>query len=220
MPPVDYSELSDEEAQRRFDELTSSSPERVAWLRREVGDVLDLTPESLVPLWEWFVGREGARADRGGELPAWYEPDPPELAAQRLSPATLRDVDAIALYFAEVLLDNVAEARWGIGRLPKRMQYAHQNKPVVKLADDQDVNPVAIVYGNAVRVALMGEGSEPDTLLAGRLPRLGSGLRSYELLSVLGPLTRRGPPRSSPPPTSRATATSSTSNATASSRAS
>ena len=48
MPPVDYSELSDEEAQRRFDELTSSSPERVAWLRREVGDVLDLTPESLV----------------------------------------------------------------------------------------------------------------------------------------------------------------------------
>ena len=63
MPPVDYSELSDEEAQRRFDELTYSSPERVAWLRREVGDVLDLTPESLVPLWEWFVRREGARED-------------------------------------------------------------------------------------------------------------------------------------------------------------
>ena len=166
MPPLDYSELSDEEAQRRFDELTSSSPERVAWLRREVGDVLDLTPESLVPLWEWFVRREGARSDRGGELPSWYEPDPPELAAQRLSPATLRDVDALALYFAEVLLHNVPEAGWGIGKLPKRMKYAHQNKPVVKLADDQDVNPVAIVYGNAVRVALMGEGSEPDTLLA------------------------------------------------------
>ena len=34
MPPVDYSELSDEEAQRRFHELTSSSPERVLWLGR------------------------------------------------------------------------------------------------------------------------------------------------------------------------------------------
>lgn len=165
MPPVDYSELSDEEAQRRFDELTSSSPERVAWLRQEVGDVLDLSPESLVPLWEWFVRREGARRDRDGELPSWYEPDPPELASQRLSPATLRDVDAIGLYLAEVFLHNVPGAAWGIGKLPKRMKYAHQNKPVVKLENEQDVNTIGIAYGNAVRVGLMGEGSEPDTLL-------------------------------------------------------
>lgn len=166
MPPVDYSELSDEEAQRRFDELTSSSPERVAWLRGEVGDVLDLSPESLVPLWEWFVRREGSRSDRGGELPSWYEPDPPELAAQRLSPATLRDVDAVALYLAEVFLHNVPGAAWGIGKLPKQLKYAHQNKPVVKLDDEQDVNPVGIVYGNAVRAVLLGETTEPDSLLA------------------------------------------------------
>jgi len=166
MPPVDYSELSDEEAQLRFVELTSSSPERVAWVRDEVGEVLDLTQESLVPLWEWFVRREGARGDRGGELPVWYEPDPPELASQRLSPATLQDVDAIALYLAEVFLHNVPGAAWGIGKLPRHMRYAHQNKPVVKLDDEQDVNPIGMVYGNAVRVALMGEGSEPDTLLA------------------------------------------------------
>jgi len=165
MPPVDYSELSDEEAHHRFDELTSSSPERVAWLRREVGDALDLTPESLVPLWEWFVRREDGRRDRGGELPAWYEPDPPELASQRLSPATLRDVDAAGLYLAEVFLRNVPGAAWGIGKLPKRMRYAHQNKPVVKLDDEQDVDAVGIVYGNAVRVALMGAGTEPDALL-------------------------------------------------------
>ncbi len=76
MPPVDYSELSDEEAQLRFEELTSSSPERVAWLRQEVGDVLDLTPESLVPLWEWFVRREGARKDRDGELPGMVRAGP------------------------------------------------------------------------------------------------------------------------------------------------
>jgi hypothetical protein len=165
MPPVDYSELSDEEAQRSLDELTASSPERVALLRREVGDVLDLTPDSLVPLWEWFVRRERARSDRGGELPSWYAPDPPELASQRLSPATLRDVDAIGLYLAEVFLQNVPGAAWGIGKLPKRMRYAHQNKPVVKLDDDQDVDPIGIAYGGAVKVALMGEGAEPDALL-------------------------------------------------------
>jgi hypothetical protein len=45
------------------------------------------------------------------------------------------------------------------------MRYAHQNKPVVKLDDDQDVDPIGIAYGGAVRVALMGEGDEPDALL-------------------------------------------------------
>ena len=185
MPPVDYSELSDEEAQRRFDELTSSSPERVAWLRREVGDVLDLTPESLVPLWEWFVRREGARSDRGGELPAWYEPDPPELASQRLSPATLRDVDAMAHYLAEVFLHNVPGAAWGIGKLPKRMKYAHQNKPVVKL----DGRPGRESGRDRLRERRAGR---PDGRRIGAghapcgLPRLGSGM-SYDL-SVLGPL--------------------------------
>jgi hypothetical protein len=166
MPPVDYSELSDEDAQRLFEQLTDSSPERVAALRREVGDVLDLTPESLVPLWEWFVRRESPRSDSGGELPAWYEPDPPQLAPQRLSPATLRDVDAIGLYLAEVFLTNVPGAAWGIGKLPAKMKYAHQNKPVVKLDADQDADPIGIAYGNAVRVALMDEGREQDTLLS------------------------------------------------------
>ena len=89
----------------------------------------------------------------------------PELASQRLSPATLRDVDAIGLYFAEVLLHSVPGAAWGIGKLPPRMRYAHQNKPVVKLDDDQDVDPIGIAYGGAVKVALMGEGAEPDALL-------------------------------------------------------
>lgn len=166
MPPLDYSELSDEEVQRRFEELTTAVPDRVARLRREVGEALDLSPESLVPLWEWFLAREAARGgDRGGELPSWYEPDPPELASQRLAPATLRDVDAVALTFAEVLLRNVPGAAWGIGKLPERMRYAHQNKPVVKLQHDQDVDPVGIVYGNAVRVVLLGEPAEPGALL-------------------------------------------------------
>ena len=165
MPMVDFSELSDEEAQRAFDELTSSSSERVAWLRGEVGDALDLTPESLVALWEWYVRREGARRDRGGDLPAWYRPDPPELAPKRLAPATLRDVDAMGHYLAQVFVRNVPGAAWGIAKLPKRMRYAHQNKPVVKLDDDQDVDTIGIAYGGAVKVALMGEGSEPDALL-------------------------------------------------------
>jgi hypothetical protein len=98
-------------------------------------------------------------------VPAWYRPDPPELAPKRLSPATLRDVDAMGHYLAEVFLRNVPGAAWGIAKLPKRMRYAHQNKPVVKLDDEQDVDTIGIAYGGAVKVALMGEGTEPDALL-------------------------------------------------------
>ena len=165
MPPLDYSELTDEEAQRRFESFTASVPERASALRAEVGeDVLDLSPESLVALWEWFVRREGSRGERGGELPSWYLPDPPEVAAQRLSPATLRDVDAVGSYLAEVFLHNVDGAQWGIGKLPKKMKYVNQNKPVVKIGD-HDIDPIGVVYANAVRVALMNTGQEPDALL-------------------------------------------------------
>jgi hypothetical protein len=167
VPPKDFSALSDDEAEAYFAEYTEAVPDRVARLGGEVGEgVLDGSPESLVPLWEWFLRREDGRRDGSSELPPWYEPDPPELAAQRLSAGTLRDVDAIAAYLAEVFLRTVPGAEWGIGKLPKRMEYEAQNKPVVRLPDAGEVDPVGVAYSLAVRVALLGGGREPDTLLS------------------------------------------------------
>jgi len=165
MPPRDRSALSEEEALQAFDDFLAESPALVSALRRELGeDVLDHSPASLVPLWGWFLEREQSRSREPGPLPSWYLPDPPELVAERLSPGTLRDVDAIGRYVAEVFLRNVPGAEWGIARLPERLRYAHQNKPVVKIGD-WDVDPVGIVYANAVRVALFGEEPAPDALL-------------------------------------------------------
>src|SRR5687767_15937657 len=77
-------------------------------------DRLDGSPESLVPLHTWFVSRarRADAADAAGELPEWYEPDPPELAATRLAPRTIADADGPALYFGEVL----RRAMPGLGR--------------------------------------------------------------------------------------------------------
>ncbi len=164
MPPFDYSKLTDEEAERVFAEFTAEGAELVARLRREVGeDVLDFSPESLRPLWEWFLRREASRREAGGELPSWYLPDPPELARERLSPAALRDVDAIGRYVAEVFLRNVEGSHWTIGNLPRRILYIHQNRPVIVLGG-REVNPVGITYVNAMRVLLDGE-RDPDALL-------------------------------------------------------
>ena len=52
--------LNKKEAQRYFDWFINIIPERIAMLRRAciedgVGDILDYTPESLVPLWRWYL---------------------------------------------------------------------------------------------------------------------------------------------------------------------
>ena len=167
MPPKDFSELSDEEAEAYFASYTEAVPDRVARLRREIGEEeLDLSPESLVAAWNWFLGRRGAERAEDGGVPGWYEPDPPELAAQRLAPGVLSDLDLIAAYFASVLLQNVSGAEWVIGRLPKRMEYEAQNKPLVKLPEAGEADPVGVVYSLAVRVGLLGGERDPNALRA------------------------------------------------------
>jgi hypothetical protein len=167
VPPKDFSELSDDEAEAYFASYTEAVPARVAQLRREVGEeALDLSPDSLVPAWEWFLGRREAGSLQNGDVPSWYEPDPPELAAQRLPPDALADIDLLAAYFASVLLENVEGAEWVIGRLPERMQYEAQNKPLVKLPEAGEADPVAVAYSSAVRVVLLGAEHDPNELRA------------------------------------------------------
>ena len=173
MPPRDFSRLSADEAEAYLRERLDLAPERLAAFRREVAasggpgeDELDGSPESLVPLWEWFVRRESARSERGGPLPDWYEPDPPELAGERLSPATLRDLDGIATYLPEVILRELPESEWIVGDAPEAAQYVAQGKPVLRLPRGDELDPVGVAYTLGVRVALFDEGREPDALLS------------------------------------------------------
>jgi len=165
MPPRDFSQLTDEQAREHFEQWVATAPERLEALRGAVaGDTrLDYSPESLVVVWEWFLGRERSRGNGDGELPPWYEPDPPELAAQRLPAATLRDVDLVAAYLAEVFRRNLG-LEWAIGNMPARMAYAHQNAPVLK-NETIEVEPVSVTYGRAVQVGLLGGEPQPDALL-------------------------------------------------------
>ena len=167
MPPRDYSELSEAEQEAALERHVATAPKRLAALRRELGEP-DPTPESLVAAWEWFLGRNppGGRPGEAAELPEWYEPDPPELAAQRLPPGTLADVDAVALHLAETLRRERPELDWGVARAPKQMRYALQGKPVLRTPDGFDVDPLGSAYGLAVRAVLLGEGRDPDALRA------------------------------------------------------
>jgi hypothetical protein len=164
MPRLDYSQLTDEEAQGAFEGFVAAGPERVASLRAEVGeDVLDFSPESLVPLWEWFVRRQDAGEDSSGDFPDWYTADQPTGGQPAIAPGTVRDIERIGYYLAEVFLRNADEAEWAIARLAPRMQYAHQNKPVVKISG-LDVDPIGVAFTLLARLR-RGTGREPDGLL-------------------------------------------------------
>jgi hypothetical protein len=165
VPPRDYSQLSEAEQDAALERHVATAPERLAAFRREAGE-LDGTPESLVAAWEWFLRRnvEARPAEGSAELPDWYEPDPPELAGQRLPPSTLRDVDGVGLYLAEVLRAGRPELEWSVARAPKQMEYALQGKPALRTPGGFDVDPLGAAYGLAVRAVLLGGGREPDTL--------------------------------------------------------
>ena len=166
MPRLDYSELTEEEAEREFEAFVAAGPERVAALRLAVGDeVLDFSPESLVPFWEWFVRREDSGEDRDGELPGVVLAGSAPPGTTSLSPGTVRDFQRIGYYLAEVFLRNVEGAAWAIGKLPKRMKYAHQeNKPMVNVRGLY-IDPIGVAFTCAIRVVSMGTGREPDALL-------------------------------------------------------
>jgi len=167
MPPKAFSNLDDAEAESFFEVFVARAPGRLEEFKREVAarggpteTALDGSPESLVGVWRWFVEHAG---DGGGALPAWYEPDPPEFATERLSAEMLHDADGLAHYLAQVFQREMPELEWGLGKLPKRMRYVSQNKPVLK-DDEGDVDVLAVAYNKAMRVR-NGEERAPDALL-------------------------------------------------------
>lgn len=167
MPPKNFYNL-DEDAAGAFLELfTARAGTRLEEFRREVAArggpdeaAFDETPESLVGVWQWFVEHAG---DGGGELPPWYEPDPPELAAERPPPEVLHDADGLALYLARVFQRALPELEWGLGREPKRMRYEAQNRPVLK-GDGYDVDVLTVAYVKALRLR-DGADQDPQSLL-------------------------------------------------------
>jgi len=173
VPPKDFEALSVTQARAFLARYVATSADRleqfielVAATGGPARERLDRSPESLVPLHAWFVSRarRADAPDAAGELPEWYEPDPPALASSRLAPCTIADADGLALYFAEVLRRAMPGLRWDIGKEPKRLRYAHQHKPLLK-DSDLDIDVIGIAYGMGVRAAIMGTSLEPEALL-------------------------------------------------------
>lgn len=165
---IDFSELSLAEAEAYRDAYAAGVPERVTWLRRQVegsgGPVLDRTPESLVPLWAWYLSwlKAGGRLTDGAEgVPAWQHPERPN---RYVSPDTLWMVDAIGCYLYEVLRGAVPDVRWEVYRVAKRLRHVDQHRTVVT-GLRTPFDPASAVYGLTIGMVLHGEPEDSEALL-------------------------------------------------------
>jgi hypothetical protein len=94
---------------------------------------LDFGRESLVPLWEWAIGRFRVRGEDRvvdpARVPMWYGRSPAP-AAYWWSDETLDLIDAVAYYFGECLRRAVPGAQWEVGHAPFK-NWISENQPVL-----------------------------------------------------------------------------------------
>ena len=154
-PPLEkeFYLLNKKEAKRYFDWFIGIIPERIAMLRRAViedgiGDILDFTPESLVPLWRWYLTEveieELSQEEYESRLASVPEYIREHVDKYEIAHGYRLIAWDISIYFAECMLKACPKLSWGIVFKPKN--YVSVNRPIlVGFEHDQDLDTHEIV---------------------------------------------------------------------------
>jgi len=156
MPPFEigaFDEMKKREAQRHLDWYVSEIPIRLELLKSLYArsgknpKELDLSPESLIPLWSWFMPTvqtvqlskrefEKMRA----QYPEWIWD---ELANWEVHVKSLNIAMDIGIYFGEVMIAKYPKMKWGFVEKPK--SYIDLNKPTIMYPTGADCCPSRIL---------------------------------------------------------------------------
>jgi hypothetical protein len=155
-----------DEAEAALGRYLEAAGPRLRWLRelaaRSGGppaEDLDLSRDSLVPLWAWAMGRlrlrpPGAPLDPA-RAPLWCAypvPSTNSSFAARFAASfddeTLELIDGLIYYYAETLIRARPGAHWSVGYLPQP-GYVSQGRPVVAgyAAQIDPFTPVSTLIG-------------------------------------------------------------------------
>lgn len=131
-----FGKLKPKEAQAYFDWHQSVLQERIGILSEASGVDLDYTPESLLPLWHWFlkVGQvERTPPDQLKEMEAELSHGCNPLACEilkdqekRLTLVTEYVILDIGMYLGEIYARNHPQLRWGFYTAPRRDIFVNQ----------------------------------------------------------------------------------------------
>lgn len=145
-----YFELSAQEAKDNFDRFVHMIPERIDYLTtRCAGDLrmpaqtLDMSPESLVLVWRWFL-QNACVVDieeheltemqkHFGHLGASF------IGEKRLSAVTEFVLQDIGMYLGETFVRNCASIHWELCTKPKNSVFI--NRPVLAGFGDNSYTP-------------------------------------------------------------------------------
>lgn len=168
-----FREMSKKEAKIHFDWYVSEIPNRIQMLKDafefDGGNprLLDLTPKSLILLWQWFIPQVSTVSKTQEELEAEMRKVPDWLKeevarnTQKLSIGTLAIAMDIAIYFAEVFVNHYENVNWGLLLKPKN--HAEYHQPVLfGFGKKEEMNPRGVIYTLTLR-AVRGE-TESDSL--------------------------------------------------------
>ena len=135
----DFANFTAKEAKEYFEWFMGEREKRVhilsEYIKSEGEEIeFDYTPESLVPLWTWFLEKirfekrseEEIKEERANS-PEWMQE---HISEDRPSIETLKYVLDIAVYFGEVFVrNNEGKLYWGYKTKPKRL--ISVNRPAV-----------------------------------------------------------------------------------------
>ncbi len=129
---VPFKEMNRKQAVQYLNWYIEVLDERIAYLANHVhetgGDVIfDYSPESLDPLWEWFMPRvklvpmsEERRKEEMKGIKPWMVKYMPELGLE-ISSYTWRVMYDITAYCGQVVVKNIPELHWGCLSRPKSL---------------------------------------------------------------------------------------------------
>lgn len=161
----DFEQMNRKEAGEYFDWFMGQIDNRIEYMKKCIAEEgapfnADYSPESLIPLWEWF-GTKIELVDMKKEefekvvadAPEWIRP---YVSSKELSLLTLAVGIDVAIYFAEVLRKNSeSKIKWGFSVAKTCRQY--KGRPVLLgFIGNQVMYPMTIIQNMASRDADLG----------------------------------------------------------------
>jgi hypothetical protein len=173
-----FNKMTAEEARRFFEQYMEAKEGRLQHLRQQfqatgggAADVLDLSPQSLVPLWVWAVKNVHRRPYTPEELAgimavASNLARDEQLRTSPLSEDTLCLSNDIGYYLGDVCVRNLPGVRWDVC-ITDIEYYDDNNQPVLKGLTLESRNPFQTVAAIARKTA-NGQADDDDLLHAYR----------------------------------------------------
>ncbi|WP_411342699.1 hypothetical protein ACE3MZ_13620 [Paenibacillus sp. WLX1005] len=151
---VHFEKMNKKQAQQHFEWFVSEIPSRLEILEnvmKESGvekiEQFDMTPQSLVPLWNWLKMRINTVPYSPDEtkqlqdtLPPWIFED---IQNWKLDTPTIALAVDVSIYFGEVFIKKYPSLKWGFMTKPK--SYVYINRPTIIEFKSGPLHPPTIV---------------------------------------------------------------------------